>query len=60
MIPDTGFIIKPDKPLILPSKNPGNPSFSAPFTGCVIKPVIPFENPLKILFAPFFSPSPTC
>jgi len=60
IIPDTGLITSPVIPFNPPNKNPGKPSFYAPFTGCVISPVIPFEKPLNILFAPFFKPSPIC
>ncbi len=60
IIPDTGLMTKPVMPLSPPKKNPGKPSFYAPFTGCMIKPVIPLEKPLKMLLAPFLRPYPTC
>ena len=54
--PEIGFITKPPIPLAAPSKNPGRPFFSAPWTGWVKTPVIPFLKPYAMLFPPLTKP----
>ena len=54
--PETGFTIKPVRPLKPPLRKPPRPYFYAPFTGYFTSPVMPVNRPFAMLLPPLRRP----